>query len=95
LDPDWRAGIRDPLGLSLNCPISDERSGSNGQGWAWARWRRSVPRRELARYEKADHDGALEAWGLAWARSGRSDGLDHDLHAGAGAPEGEDHSEAG
>jgi hypothetical protein len=57
----------DPLELSLNRPISDERSGSNGQGRAWARWRRSVPRRELAGDEKAGHDGAVEARGLAWA----------------------------
>jgi hypothetical protein len=54
-----------------------------------------VPWRELARDEGAGHDGALEAWGLAPARSGRSGGLDHGYHAGAGAPEGAAHDEAG
>jgi hypothetical protein len=32
-------------------------------GWTWARWRRSVPRRELAGDEEADHGRAAEAWG--------------------------------
>jgi hypothetical protein len=47
-----------PLGLALNYPISDERSGSNGQGRTWVRWRRSVPRREFAGDKKAGHGGA-------------------------------------
>jgi hypothetical protein len=81
--------------LSLNRPISDGRPRSNGQGWAWARWRRSVPRRGLAGDKEAGHGGAPEAWGLAWARSGRSGGLSHGLHASVGAPEGPDHGEAG
>jgi hypothetical protein len=51
----------DPLGLSLNRPISDERSGSNDQGRAWARWRRLVPRRELIGDKKAGHGRAPEA----------------------------------
>jgi hypothetical protein len=55
----------DPLGLSLNRSIADERPGFNGQGWAWARWRRSVPLRELAGDEKVGHGGALEVQGLA------------------------------
>jgi hypothetical protein len=33
----------------------------------WARWRHSVPWRELARDEEAGHGGAPEAWGLAQA----------------------------
>jgi hypothetical protein len=60
----------DLLELALNCPISDERPGSNGQGRTWAWWRRSVPRRELARDEGASHGGAPGALGLAWAQSG-------------------------
>jgi hypothetical protein len=59
------------------------------------RWRRSVPRRGLTGDEEAGHGGAPDAWGLAWVRSGRSGGLGHGLHAGAGAPEGADHGEAG
>jgi hypothetical protein len=55
----------DLLRLSPNHPISDGRLRSNGQGLAWARWRRSVPRREFAGDEGAGHDGALGAWGLA------------------------------
>jgi hypothetical protein len=51
----------DPLGLDLNGPISDKRPGSNGQGRAWARWRRSDPRREFAGDKKAGHGGALVA----------------------------------
>jgi hypothetical protein len=85
----------DLLGLSLNHPISDELSRSNGQGRSWARWRRSVPRRELAGDEGAGHAGALEARGLAWAQSGWSSELSHGLHAGAEAPESVDHGEAG
>jgi hypothetical protein len=85
----------DPLGLALNCPISDKRPGSNGQGWAWVRRRRSVPRREFAGDEKAGHSWAPGAWGLAWAQSGRSGGFRQGPHAGAGAPEGAAHGEAG
>jgi hypothetical protein len=84
----------DPLGLALNCLISDERPGSNGPRRAWARWRRSVPRREFAGDEKAGHDGALEARGLARTHSGRSGRLGHGHHSGAGAPEGAAHGEA-
>jgi hypothetical protein len=87
--------VLDPLRLSLNRPISDERSGSNGQGWTWARWRRSVPQREFAGDEKAGHGGALEAQGLSQARSGLSGGLGHGPHAGVGAPESADHGKAG
>jgi hypothetical protein len=79
LDLDRRAGL-DPLGLSLNCLISDDRPGSNGQGRAWARWRRSVPRRELVGDEEAGHGRALEARGLARASSGRSSEFGHGLH---------------
>jgi hypothetical protein len=85
----------DLLELSLNCLISDERSGCNGQGQTWAWWRCSVPRREFTRDEKAGHSGALEARGLAWAQSGRSGGLGHGLHTGAGALESADHDRAG
>jgi hypothetical protein len=59
------------------------------------RWRRSVTRRELAGDEETGHGGAPKAWGLAWAQSGQSGGLGHGPHAGAGAPEGADHGEAG
>jgi hypothetical protein len=58
-------------------------------------WRRSVPRREFVGDEKAGHDGALEARGLAQARSGLSGGFSHSPHAGAGAPESTDHGKAG
>jgi hypothetical protein len=85
----------DPLGLNLNYPIWDERPGSNGQGRAWARWRCSVLRREFAGDEKAGHGGALEARGLAHARSGLFGGFSHGPHAGAGAPESADHGKAG
>jgi hypothetical protein len=54
-----------------------------------------VPRRELTGDEEVGHGGAPEAWGLAWAQSGRSGGLSHGLHAGARAPEGADHGKAG
>jgi hypothetical protein len=53
------------------------------------------PRRELAGDEGAGHGGAPEAWGLARACSGRSSGLGHGHHAGAGAPERAAHCEAG
>jgi hypothetical protein len=85
----------DPLGLSLNRPISDGHSRSNGQRRTWARWRRSVPRRELVGNEEAGHGGAPGAWGLAWTRSGQSGGFSHGLHASARAPEGVDHGGAG
>jgi hypothetical protein len=62
---------------------------------AWARWRRSVPWREFAGDEQASHGGALEARGLAWAKSGRSGELGHGLHIGAGAPTSADHDGAG
>jgi hypothetical protein len=94
LDLDRRAGIRSAR-LSLNRLISDERPRSSGQGRTWARWRRSVPRRGLAGDEEASHGGAPGAWGLAWARSGRSGELGHGLHAGAGAPDSADHGGAG
>jgi hypothetical protein len=54
-----------------------------------------VSRRELTGDEKAGHGGALEAWGLAQARSGLSGGLGHGPHTGAGAPESADHGKAG
>jgi hypothetical protein len=85
----------DPLWLNPNHPISDGRPRSNGWGRTQARWRRSVLRRELAGDEGTGHGGALEAWGLARARSGRSGGLGHGHHTGAGAPEGAAHDEAG
>jgi hypothetical protein len=53
------------------------------------------PRREFAGDEKVGHDGALEARVLAWAQSGRSGGFRHGHHAGAGAPKGAAHGEAG
>jgi hypothetical protein len=43
----------------------------------------------------AGHGGAPKAWGMARACSGRSDRLNHGHHAGAGAPEGTAHGEAG
>jgi hypothetical protein len=73
----------DPLGLSSNRPISDGRPRSKGQGQTRARWHRSVPRRGLTGDEGAGHGGALEAWSLAQAQSGRSGGLSHGHHAGA------------
>jgi hypothetical protein len=92
----WIEGLQSyPLWLSLNCPISDGRPRSNGHGRTQARWRRSVPWRELAGDEEAGHGGALEAWGLVWACSGRSGGLSHGYHASAEAPEGTAHDEAG
>jgi hypothetical protein len=94
LDPDRRAGIRSAR-VKSKLSISDERPGSNGQGRTWARWRRSVPRREFAGDEKAGHGRALEARGLARARSGRSGGLGHGHHASAGEPESADHGKAG
>jgi hypothetical protein len=91
----WIEGLRsDLLWLSLNRPISEVRPRSNGHGRTQARWRRSVLRRELAG-DKAGHGGAPEAWGLVWARSGQSGGLSHGYHAGAEAPEGATHGEAG
>jgi hypothetical protein len=51
--------------------------------------------REFTGDEKAGHDGALVARGLAQARSGLSGGFGHGLHAGAGAPESADHDRAG
>jgi hypothetical protein len=53
------------------------------------------PTARARRRRGAGHDGALEAWGLARACSGRSGGLSHGHHAGAGAPEGAAHGEAG
>jgi hypothetical protein len=92
----WIRGLRsDPLWLNLNRPISDGLPRSNDWGRTQARCHRSVPRRELAVDEGAGHGGAPEAWGLARARSGRSSGLCHVDHAGAGAPEGASHSKAG
>jgi hypothetical protein len=92
----WIGGLRsDSLWLSLNRPISDRRPISNGQGRTQARWRRLVPWQELAGDEEAGHGGAPEAWGLVRACSGWSDGLGHGHHAGAGAPEGAAHGEAG
>jgi hypothetical protein len=93
-DLDRRAGIRSARVKSKppdlgGCPRS------NGQGWTQARWRRSVPQRELAGDKEAGHGGAPEAWGLVRARSGRSGRLGHGHHAGAGAQEGAAHGEAG
>jgi hypothetical protein len=48
----------DLLGSSLNHPISDGQPRSNGQGLTWARWRRSVLRREFAGDKEAGHGGA-------------------------------------
>jgi hypothetical protein len=59
------------------------------------RWRRSVPRRELAGDEQTGHGGAPGAWGLAKAHIGGSGGLTRGHHADAGAPEGAAHGEAG
>jgi hypothetical protein len=94
LDLDRRAAIRSAL-VTLNRPISDGRPRYNGWGQTQARWRRSVPWRELDGDEGAGHGGAPEAWGLAWARSGRSGRLGHGHHADTGAPEGAAHGEAG
>jgi hypothetical protein len=51
---------------------------------ARARWRQG-----------GSHDEALGVWGIARARSGRSDDPDRGHHAGAGAPESARHGEAG
>jgi hypothetical protein len=50
---------------------------SNGWGRTQARWRRSVPRRELAGDKGTGHGGAPEAWGIVRACSGCFGGLDH------------------
>jgi hypothetical protein len=63
-----------------------------GRGW---RWRRSVSRRGLAGDEGDDHGEALGVWGIARARSGRSDEPDRGHHAGAGALESTGQGEAG
>ena len=58
----WFGRLRlDPLVLALHYPISGERSRSNGRGWSWVRWRRSVPRQEFAGDEQTGHGGALVA----------------------------------
>jgi hypothetical protein len=41
------------------------------------------------------HGGALEAWGMVQACSGRHGELDRGHHAGAGAPQSAGHGEAG
>jgi hypothetical protein len=58
-------------------------------------WRRSVSRRGFTRTEGDGHSEALGVWGIARARSGRSEEPDRGHHTGAGAPESAGHDEAG